>query len=356
MTIPCRRFAENPLLVPEQVKPSRPDARVLGAFNAGAFEYKGRFGLLVRVAEVAVQDDPAVRKILQLEFVRGRPRIGVLAFRRDDPELDLSRPGGIVYRDGVRKGWLGHFSHLRLAWSDDGRRWRLDPKPSVLPADRYETGGMEDPRVTLLEGRYLITYTGVGRLGITDNLLSTRDWKRFARHGPLFVPDNKDVCIFPAKVGGRYVALHRPSSSGHGMPNLWIAFSPDLVHWGGHECLMEVRPGMWDSARIGCGPPPLRTKKGWLEIYHGSDNRGYCLGAVLLDLKNPRRVLARSREPILVPEAPYEKQGYVPNVVFSCGEIVRPDGTLWIYYGGADRVIAGCETSIDEILRSLEAG
>jgi predicted GH43/DUF377 family glycosyl hydrolase len=170
----------------------------------------------------------------------------------------------------------------------------------------------------------------------------------------LFVPDNKDICIFPEKVGGRYVALHRPSVSMLGKPDLWIAFSDDLIHWGGHECVMRVRRGLWDSARIGCGPPPIRTDRGWLEIYHGSDNHSYCLGAVLLDTSDPRKVLARSEKPLLAPEAPYEKKGFFDNVVFANGQILRPDGTLWIYYGAADRVMAGCEITVREVLKSLE--
>lgn len=352
--VQVRRFAENPLLVPGQVRPSREDFVVTGVFNTGAFEYKGRFGLLLRVAEMAVQDDPAVLRVPYTDFSGRRPKMAFQCFRRDDPALNFSDTRGVWYKDGSAKPWITNISHLRLAWSDDGRRWRLEQRPCLVPADKYEAFGIEDPRITFLEGRYLITYSAISRHGVTSNLITTRDWKTFRRHGPLFVPDNKDICIFPAKVRGRYVALHRPSTSMLGKPDLWIAFSEDLIHWGGHECIMQTRAGEWDSGRIGCGPPPIRTKHGWLEVYHGSDDRNYYLGAMLMDLKDPRKVLARSREPILAPETAYEKEGFFANVVFANGQILRPGGTLWIYYGGADACTAGGEITVGELLGSLE--
>lgn len=353
MTARCRRFPENPLIVPEQLKPSREDFCVTGVLNAGAFEFEGRFGLLVRVAERAVQDDPATLRVPYMAFEGGRAEMAFKTFRRDDPELDFSDTRLVWYKDRARKPWITNISHLRLAWSDDGRRWAIEDAPCLWPADRYETYGIEDPRIVRLDGEYLVTYSAISRCGVTSNLITTRDWKTFARRGVLFVPDNKDICIFPERVGGRYVALHRPSVSMLGKPDVWIAFSDDLLHWGGHECLMQTREGAWDSARVGCGPAPIRTPEGWLEIYHGSDDRNYYLGAVLLDLADPRQVLARSAEPILEPEAPYEKEGFFANVVFANGHIVRPDGTLWIYYGGADRVMAGCEITVAEVLDSL---
>ena len=351
MTIKCRRFAENPLLTPEQVKPSRSDFCVTGVLNAGAFEFEGDFCWLVRVAEAPVQNDPSVLRIPLMDVSGPRPVMLFKTFRRDDPTVDFSDPRLVRTPDEL---YITNVSHLRMARSKDGRHWTIDDQPLLVPTDRYEQFGIEDPRITFIDGEYLVTYSAISRHGVTSNLITTRDWKAFERRGVLFVPDNKDICIFPETVGGRYVALHRPSMSMLFKPDVWIAFSDDLIHWGEHECIMRVRRGMWDSARIGCGPAPIRTDKGWLEIYHGSDDHSYYLGAALLDIDDPRKVLARSERPLLAPEAPCEKKGFFDNVVFANGQRLRPNGTLWIYYGGADRVMAGCEITVREVLRSLE--
>ncbi len=136
---------------------------------------------------------------------------------------------------------------------------------------------------------------------------------------------------------------------------MWLARSPDLRHWGGHQKLIDVRPDCWDCVRVGAGAVPFRTAKGWLEIYHGADkNNRYCLGAVLLDGDDPARVLARSAEPLLVPEAPYELKGLLGNVVFTCGAITSNPDEILLYYGAADSVTALVTTSVDEIIGSLK--
>jgi len=147
--------------------------------------------------------------------------------------------------------------------------------------------------------------------------------------------------------------LHRPSSPELGGNYIWIAESPDRIHWGNHQLLATTRPGKWDSARLGAGAAPIRTEKGWLEIYHGAtkENR-YCLGALLLDSNDPSKVLARSEEPIMEPIMEYEKTGFFGNVVFTNGHLVDGD-TVTIYYGASDEVICGAEFSINEILQSL---
>ena len=125
-------------------------------------------------------------------------------------------------------------------------------------------------------------------------------------------------------------------------PNICLAYSDDLMEWTDHKPLMTTRNGYWDCNRLGAGAPPIKTERGWLEIYHGvDDDMHYHLGIVLLDLDDPSKVLARSSRPLLSPEKEYEKVGIVPNVVFSCG-VVERDSEYLIYYGAADKVIAGC--------------
>ena len=172
-------------------------------------------------------------------------------------------------------------------------------------------------------------------------------------HGMIFPPHNKDCAIFSEIIGGRYFALHRPSSPEIGGNYIWLAESPDLKHWGAHRCLARTRPGMWDSARVGAGAAPIRTPEGWLEIYHGADRQPrYCLGALLLDLEQPWKVLARSDQPIMEPLAEYEQTGFFGNVVFTNGHVVDGD-KLTVYYGASDSVICGAHFSIREILASL---
>ena len=154
-------------------------------------------------------------------------------------------------------------------------------------------------------------------------------------------------------VGGKYYCLHRPSSPQLGGNYIWLAESTDLKHWGNHVCLARTRPEMWDSARVGAGAAPIRTEDGWLEIYHGADQKNrYCLGALLLDLNNPAKVLARSLKPVMEPLADYEQNGFFGNVIFTNGHAVDDD-QITLYYGASDSVICGARLSIAEILASL---
>jgi predicted GH43/DUF377 family glycosyl hydrolase len=172
--------------------------------------------------------------------------------------------------------------------------------------------------------------------------------------GNIFHPDNKDTTIFPQKVNGLYYALHRPSTSEYAKPNMWIAESPDLYHWGNHRLVAAVREGAWDSTRMGASCVPILTEKGWLEIYHGADESNcYCLGAMLLEKDEPWKVIARSSVPILEPTESYEVEGYFGNVVFGCG-LVQDGDNINIYYGAADTCVCLAIASISSILKELE--
>jgi predicted GH43/DUF377 family glycosyl hydrolase len=189
---------------------------------------------------------------------------------------------------------------------------------------------------------------------VTTCLARTVDFERFEKLGIMFAPDNKDIAIFPGKIGGRYVCFHRPSPPQIGQPSMWLAFSDDLLAWGHHRFLIGPRPGMWDSERVGCGAQPVLTDRGWLQIYHGADRDiRYCCAALLLDREEPWRVLGRSTEPILYAQAPYELEGFLPNVVFHNGLVERGDGTIDLYYGGADTTVCGATLRIDDVLDSL---
>lgn len=350
------RYPENPIITPEDVPPSRPDFEVMCVFNCAATTFQDEVLLLMRVAERPASEQPLVTRVPVLRFPDPHteaellPSIEIHDYRHDHPAIDISDPRLITFASRVL---LTSISHLRIARSKDGRNFAVDRLPAVFPDRPSEAYGIEDPRITKLDDTYYIVYKSVASTGITQTLASTVDFVNFNKHGIIFAPENMDVAIFPEKVRNKYVALHRPQPRMIGDPNMWIAYSNDLLHWGEHQFLMGVQPDKWDCGRIGAGAPPIKTEHGWLEIYHGAtpDNI-YSLGAVLLDLERPERIIARSKEAIMMPEAPYEKEGIMPNVVFACGQI-QDDDRLDIYYGAADMVVAGVTMSVSEILASL---
>ncbi|HEX8969686.1 MAG TPA: glycoside hydrolase family 130 protein, partial [Chloroflexota bacterium] len=273
-----------------------------------------------------------------------------LEVRTDDPALEFGDPRGFRYNG---QGYLTTLSHLRLASSIDGEHFEVQPQPALEGQGVLETFGIEDCRVTFLDGRYFLVYTAVSADGFGVGLASTVDWQSFERKGMILAPPNKDCVLFPERVNGQYVMLHRPVATELGGKFMWIARSPDLVHWGEHQCILRTRPGMWDSVKLGAGPPPLRIPEGWLEIYHGADeNDRYCLGGLLLDADDPAKVLGRSSVPIMQPVADYEIGGFYGNVVFASGAVVHGD-RLIVYYGAADTSVCGAAFSTRAIVDSL---
>jgi predicted GH43/DUF377 family glycosyl hydrolase len=342
-----KRFAENPILRPADIRPSIAGMKVECLLNPGVFLIDNKTWLLLRVAERPEQKSGKT----SFPVLDANGELQILEFDNSDPKLNLADPRVISY-DG--KDYLTTMSHLRLVSSTDGINFREDPSyPAMFGQGELESYGIEDCRVTQIGETYYLTFTQVSEHGVGIGLRSTTDWRNIRQHGMIFPPHNKDCAIFDEKIGGKYYALHRPSSQFIGGNYIWLAESPDLVHWGQHRCVAHSRPGFWDSARVGAGAAPIRTPAGWLEIYHGAnaDNR-YCLGALLLDLETPWKVLARSREPIMEPVAEYERAGFFGNVVFTNGHVVDGD-TLTLYYGASDSVICGARVSIQEILQTL---
>jgi predicted GH43/DUF377 family glycosyl hydrolase len=344
----ARRFPQNPLLRPSDLQPSQPDWQIEYLLNPGVFYFDQRIWLLVRVAE-RPQQRPGYISFPTLNET-GEAR--VLEFALNDPLLDVSDPRVLRY-NGVH--YLTTLSHLRLMSSEDGISFSENKvTPSLHGLGPCETFGIEDCRVSRLDNIYYLTYTAVSPSGVAVGMRSTWDWKTFREHGLILPPHNKDCALFEEQIGRRYFALHRPSSPEIGGNYIWLAQSPDLLHWGKHLCVVRTRPGMWDSARVGAGAAPIRTSAGWLEIYHGADEKNrYCLGALLLDLQEPWKVISRSTKSIMEPVASYEQTGFFGNVVFTNGHHVAGD-SLTLYYGASDSVICAARFSIAGILRSLD--
>ena len=293
-----RRYENNPILLKEDVP-----FQVNSIFNAAPVYYEGQYLLLCRV-----------------EMPNGR-------------------------------------SSFVLARSQDGRNFKVDDKLCLKPEDHgewydYVAWGIEDPRITEINDAYYILYTGYSRFMPVVMMAKTNDFENFELYGPLSEPANKDAALFPEKIDGYYWKVDRPSADKR--RDMWISKSPDLIHWGEYRFLLEGEKGTWEHDKIGNSSPPVRTKQGWLMLYHGVRVFGvssiYKLGVMLLDLERPWIVKGKTSNPILSPEYEYERTGDVANVIFSTGWIFRDDGQVFIYYSGADMNICLATTTVDYLL------
>ncbi|RAJ80312.1 putative GH43/DUF377 family glycosyl hydrolase [Chitinophaga dinghuensis] len=348
MTDIARRFPQNPLLRPADIVPSQPGLEVVCLLNPGVFRYQGKTWLAIRVAE----RPPQLPDIISFPILQPGRRMLIKDIPANDPDLIATDPRVITYKGS---DYLTTLSHLRLLSSTDHIHFQEDPSyPPIFGEGNLETFGIEDVRVAEIDGVYYLTYTAVSENGVGVGLKTTRDWQRYLSHGMIIPPHNKDCAIFEEQVNGCYYAFHRPSSVALGGNYIWLASSPDSIHWGHHTCLIRTRPGYWDSERVGAGAAPIRTAAGWLAIYHGADaTHRYCLGAILLDLQDPSKVLARTADPIMEPLESYEINGFFGKVVFTNGHIVDGDELL-IYYGAADEYVCAANFSISEILQKLQ--
>lgn len=344
-----QRVAENPLLTPAMVAPSMEGYEIIGVFNAGVTRYREKTILLLRVAERPLPPDADHVAVPVFNPETGEIDTRILA--KDDPMYDFSDARVIMAKSG--QNYLTSISHVRYAESDDGIHFSVAKKAFIKAFDVYSNFGIEDPRITQIGDTYYISCSATSSLGIVTKLFATEDFQAVRHLGNIFHPDNKDITLFPEKIGGQYYAFHRPSTSEYGMPNIWMATSPDLVRWGDHQVLVTVREGMWDSRRIGGSCVPFLTEQGWLCIYHGAtpENR-YCLGALLLDKADPMKVLARSEKPLMEPEYPYELKGFFGQVIFSCG-LAKEGEELTIYYGACDESICAAKVQVKDVLAHL---
>ena len=293
-----KRFNKNPILTKNSVP-----FKVNSIFNPGAVKYKDKYILLCRV------------------------------------EMPTSR------------------SSLVIADSTNGYDFKVHDKPILAPENHgefhdYVEWGIEDARITQIDSKYFLTYTGYSKFMPLVILAETENFKTITIHGPIGEPSNKDCAIFPEMINGYYWKVDRPSAENR--RDIWISRSPDLIHWGGYKTLLTPEPGTWESEKIGSSSNPIRTEEGWLMLYHGvkamSSGQIYKLGVVLLDLEKPWIVKGKSKEPILSPDMDYERIGDVNNVIFCNGWIIEDNGDVKIYYSGADTNICLAETKLEFLL------
>jgi predicted GH43/DUF377 family glycosyl hydrolase len=277
----------------------------------------------------------------------------------------------VIHHNGLfhmhyRAQGLDWISRIGYAVSEDGFSFNRLRDPVMSPIDHLDSRGVEDPRVTDIDGHFYMCYTAYGNdylgegesthlgggivpmIARSDNLIS---WERV---GPLVVGENnKDHVLFPRKIGSRFAAFHRPS------PNIWIAYSDHLSTWSKEEMAIVMRPrpdNDWDSLSIGSNGVPIETEMGWLHFYHGyDDDHLYRLGVCMLDIDDPTRVIARPKEPIFEPAEIWEVKGDVNQVVFSCANLIV-DGEVYVYYGGGDHVIGLATCQLDDLLQFVVNG
>jgi beta-1,4-mannooligosaccharide/beta-1,4-mannosyl-N-acetylglucosamine phosphorylase len=247
----------------------------------------------------------------------------------------------------------GNF-HLRLGRSRNAVDWEIENEGLVI-GDSVATG--YDPRVIKIDDVYYVNWCTYISGGPTIGMARTTDFRHFERLDEPFLPCNRNGVLFPRRIRGNYAMLSRPSDRGHTpFGDIYYSESPDLCFWGKHRFVFgSGSGGGWERTKVGPGPFPIETSEGWLMIYHGvvSPCNGYVysMGAALLDLDEPHRVIARCRDYLLTPETPYEEIGFVPNVIFPCATLCDGGtGRLAIYYGAADSYVAIAFGTVEEIV------
>jgi len=359
-----RRLNSKCLLTSDDFRATHPELRIVGAFNPGAARVGDQIVLLVRVAQGCTREKSGWLYSPRSRLEEGRVvyEIDCLKVHARDGARDHRKP---LLENGRRR--LAFISHLEIVHlgADGYSVERIAPHDELFGRTDDEEYGVEDPRITKIGDTYYITYVSVSsRMGVSTSLMSTEDFRSFQRHGIIFPCENKDVVLFPEQVADRYCAFHRPVGHIHIRPLAVVAAcSPDLLHWGGHVHVLGCPDdGGWYSARIGAGPPPLKTAEGWLSLFHGVRKRWpddpigeYTGGAMLTALENPARLIAVSPDPFFRAEEPYELSGYVSHVVFPTGLVTDLDDPdkVHVYYGCADSSVAVSTFSVREIMASL---
>lgn len=320
----------------------------------------------------------------------------VMVFRNDFGPKDAAEYR--QRRENEQPGFDG--TNLGLAISDDGVRWQVADKPLIsldearklfVPLAPHEdpastVGRFYDPRLTVCEGRLYMAFAVDTRHGLRGGIAATDDLQRWELL-TASVPDNRNMALFPEKVGGRFVRLERPVNAWGGnwleddSAKLWMSFSPDLRYWGDSQYLLSSGEVAWANSKIGPAAPPVRTDRGWLTTFHAvwrhDDQphtqgwepkwpKTYSAGLMLLDLEDPSRIIGRCERPLLAPAAWYETGegegvpcdhwGFRPHVIFPGGMLLEDSGEVKVYYGASDTVECLATGHVDDLVKACLDG
>lgn len=286
---------------------------------------------------------------------------------------DLIKSSNSIFNSAVvpfQGGFAGIFRvdnkarnmELHAGFSKDGLDWKINEEPIVFEKTDPQIQDFQygyDPRVVWIEDRYYVTWCNAYGWKPTIGVAYTYDFISFHQIENAFLPFNRNGVLFPRRIDGKYMMLSRPSDSGHTpFGDIYISQSPDMIYWGKHRHVMSpLMP--WESTKIGAGPVPIETDRGWLMFYHGvltsCNGYVYSFSAALLDKEEPWNVLRRGREYLISPQKDYECVGDVPNVTFPCASLVDSEtGRIAIYYGCADTCVGLCFTTADDVLEWLD--
>jgi len=372
--IPIKK--EAMLVSPKDIKPTSSKLSVVGTFNPAAARLpNGDIILYVRVAEKMKDEAVEDKKYFYTPRCVGNNTCKIKFDRFKKEDVRLKSDADIVFKDKTKR--LLFISHFRKVILDKtGFKIKsIDKKPSFTGLKTNGELGVEDPRIAKIGDKYIMTYVSLSRQGnISTSLAVSKDCLKWDRKGTIFSEQNKDVSLFPEKFNKFYYTFNRPESGFQFTPpHMWISSSKDLSNWGHNRPLILSRKGKWDYERVGAGPPPVKTKKGWLLLYHGVEERdfsspvvvsgssvvhtsaSYEVGAALFDLKYPRNLIAKSPEPIISPTKDYDKKGFVNNVIFPTGLVPDLNGEdLLLFSGGADRVTTVKKISLKDIFKSMK--
>src|SRR3989338_6689509 len=372
---------EKVLIKPEDIKPSSNKFEILGTINPAATRLpNGNILLFIRVIEKLKKNDSNRYRYSPRFGGENKFKIKIDKFKKSEivhqSDLDFS------FKDETKR--LTFISHFRKVILDPSGFFLLeiDNKPTFYGIKSDGEFGVEDPRITKIGKTYYMTYVTLSKQGnVSTNLAFSKDCEKWERKGTIFSTQNKDVVLFPEKINNYFFAFNRPEGNFQfSKPNIWLAASTNISYWGKNKPFILTKKIRWDSGRVGAGPPPIKTKEGWLFIYHGvveekikdrsiisyieevlgldsSKIRDtYCAGAVLLDLKNPRKIIAKSHNPLLYPQKRSEKGTFEhKDVVFPTGIVIdRQEEDILLYSGGGDVVTTVRKILISEIFKKLE--
>ncbi len=351
----------NLIVTPEMIKPSSRYLKIIGTINPAAIRApNGKIVLYVRVIE-------QLKKLEDKDYfysprMAGKNNYKLVIDKFPKKDVGAGSDFDILFNDGTKR--LTFISHLRRVILDENGMnvLSIDDKPTFYGTVDDSELGVEDPRIVQIEGKYVMTYVSLSRReNICTSIAFSDDLIKWDRKGIIFGEQDKDVVIFPEKIDGWYVAFDRPESNFQFTPpHIWIAYSDDLICWGKLSSINLFEVVNKFHERVGTGCPPIKTKKGWLLIYHSvkteeDQSSTYSASAALFDLKNPKKIISNS-EPFILPKMDYELKLYQQKrIVFPTGIVVDKNGRdLLIYSGGGDFVTSVRKISIDKIMGILK--
>ena len=373
---------EKVLIKPEDIVPTSKKFRVLGTLNPSAVRLKNQDILLyVRVIEKLIKYEDK-NYFYSPRFV-GKENLKVKIDKFPKKKVEHKSDLTIEFKDGTKR--LTYLSSLRRVYLDKTgfKIKKIEKKPGFFGLSWDGELGIEDSRITKIGDLYVMTYVALSRQGnISTSYAISNNCIRWFRRGIIFNEQNKDVVIFPERIKGRYVAFERPEGNFQfSMPHIWISFSKDLEMWGKGKPIKISEKGDWDDGRIGAGPPPLKTERGWLLIYHGVKEEkikirreerflyffkrqaeeetetvtSYLVGAALFDSKMPQKLIGKSQEPILLPTKKYEQGTFEDKkVVFPTGAVFDENNNYLLLFNGAgDRITTVKKVKIEDILKKI---